>query len=315
MVNLVMNENMKIYRRWRTWVMVVLLIACVFIGCFVDWYYGGRQAQEGAWRADLEQQRQQLETMLQDATQETGGSLNVLEEQLALAEYRLEHNIRPEYNTMWGSMNGAAMLVMLITLFTVIVAGDSLAGEFSTGTIKLLLIRPSSRTKILISKYISLILFGLLLLVILFVSSFVFTGVLYKFAHWNLPGLTVNDAGQVVEYSMAAHLWKTYFLNSVSTVMFVTMAFMISSAFRSSALAIGFSIFALFAGMTFTQLVSRYAWSKYILFANIDLTQYMNGYAFRDDMTLGFSIAVLIGYFVLFHLVAWLSFTRRDVAA
>ena len=315
MVNLVINENMKIYRRWRTWIMVVLLIASVFLGCFVDWYYGARTAQEGAWRGDLEQQKQHLEMMLQESSQDTNRSLNVLEEQLLLAEYRLEHNIRPEYNTMWGGMNGAATLVMLITLFTVIVAGDSLAGEFSTGTIKLLLIRPSSRTKILISKYISLILFGLLLLLILFVSSFAFTGLLYQFQHWNLPLLSINDAGQVVEHSMVTNLWKTYFLNSVSTIMFVTMAFMISAAFRSSAMAIGFSIFALFAGMTFTQLVRTYAWSKYIMFANIDLTQYMNGYPFREEMTLGFSITVLLGYFIVFHLVAWLAFTRRDVAA
>ncbi|MFD2875395.1 ABC transporter permease [Paenibacillus rhizoplanae] len=40
-------------------------------------------------------------------------------------------------------------------------AADSVAGEFTWGTIKLLLIRPWSRSKILLSKYISLVIFSL----------------------------------------------------------------------------------------------------------------------------------------------------------
>lgn len=91
------------------------------------------------------------------------------------------------------------------------------------------------------------------------------------------------------------------------------MAFMISSAFRSSALAIG--LFALFAGAILPELLQPYAWSKYLLFANIDLSQYLTGRPYQEGMTLSFSIAVLAAYFAAFNLVSWLVFTRRDVAA
>lgn len=40
-------------------------------------------------------------------------------------------------------------------IFTIILAADSIAGELSGGTFKLLLIRPASLSKILLSKYIS----------------------------------------------------------------------------------------------------------------------------------------------------------------
>lgn len=216
---------------------------------------------------------------------------------------------------MWSGINGSAELIMLITLFTVIIAGDSVAGEFTGGTIKLLLIRPASRLKILVSKYISMIQFGLLLLVTLFVVSVLVNGLLYQFSHMNLPLLDVNDQGQVVEKSMVANLWKTYLLNGVSTIMFVTMAFMISTAYRSSAMAIGFSIFSLFAGAIITELLQRYEWSKYLLFPNINLTQHLVGRPYQEGMTMLFSVGVLGVYFLLFNLVAWLVFTRRDVAA
>ena len=216
---------------------------------------------------------------------------------------------------MWSGINGAATLVMLITLFTVIIAGDSLAGEFSTGTIKLLLIRPASRLKILLSKYLSMIMFGLLLLVILFVVSLIVNGILYQFDSTGLPYLTVDSHGVVKEHNMFGHLWQTYLLNGVSTIMFVTLAFMISSAFRSSAMAIGFSIFLLFAGMLMLEIFHPYAWSKYLLFANLDLSQYLDGQPYQEGMTIGFSIAVLAVYYIVFNLVSWLAFTKRDVAA
>lgn len=315
MGDLIQNENMKLYRRPRTWVMVGLMIAAVLLGSFVSWYYNSeRGAAPDAWKEQAAQEKAQMEEMATNPEMDERSSA-FFRDRLALLDYRLDHDIRPEQGTMWGGINGAAELVILITLFTVIVAGDSLAGEFAAGTIKLLLIRPASRLKILISKYISMVLFGLLLLVILFVVSVLINGLLYQFGHIGLPLLNVNAAGEVIERSMVANLWQTYLLNGVSTIMFVTMAFMISSAFRSSALAIGLSIFALFVGMIFMELLQPYAWSKYLLFPNIDLSQYLVGRPYQEGMTMAFSVMMLSAYFIVFNLVSWLVFTKRDVAA
>lgn len=127
--------------------------------------------------------------------------------------------------------------------------------------------------------------------------------------------MIIDEAGQIVERNMVANLWKTYLLSGVSTIIFVTMAFMISSAFRSSIMAIGFSIFLLFAGAIFMELLHPYEWSKYLLFSNIDLLQYLSGSPYQKGMTMEFSIMMLSIYFVLFNLTAWLVFTKRDVAA
>ena len=313
MVNLIANENMKVYRRYRTWAMIGGMIAIVIIASFFDWYYDRKDA-DIPWQTEVTADVAHYEKMLADSKMDED-SKDWAQDQLAISKYRLEHNIAPEDGTMWSGINGAATLVMLITLFTVIIAGDSLAGEFSTGTIKLLLIRPASRLKILLSKYLSMIMFGLLLLVILFVVSLIVNGILYQFDSTGLPYLTVDSHGVVKEHNMFGHLWQTYLLNGVSTIMFVTLAFMISSAFRSSAMAIGFSIFLLFAGMLMLEIFHPYAWSKYLLFANLDLSQYLDGQPYQEGMTIGFSIAVLAVYYIVFNLVSWLAFTKRDVAA
>jgi ABC-2 type transport system permease protein len=294
--------------------MVGLTIGAVILGSYIEWYYTDKQAPADAWKEEVSQELlYHREAAADPNLSESNKTFH--SDRIAILEYRLEHNVRTDDGTMWDGILGSAELIVLITLFMVIVAGDSVAGEFSAGTIKLLLIRPASRLKILVSKYLSVILFGLLLLVVLFVVSVLFNGLLFGFGYMDLPLLTVGDGGQVEEKNMVVTLWQTYLLNGVSTVLFVTMAFMISTAFRSSAMAIGISIFALLAGAAMMELLQAYEWSKYLLFPNIDLTQYLVGRPYQEGMTMTFSILVLIGYFLAFNLVSWLAFTKRDVAA
>lgn len=314
MRNLIINENMKLYRRPRTWVMVGIMIGLVLLSSILEWHFDTKENAGDEWRVQLEEERKMFDARMNQVDQGEEDKA-YFKEQIDIIDYHLEENIRPMAGTMWDGINGSAQLIILITLFTVIVAGDSLAGEFSSGTIKLLLIRPSSRLKILLSKYLSMILFGLGLLVTLFIVSVLVNGILYQFGHVDLPLITTNEDGQIVEKNMVANLWKTYSLNVISTIMFVSMAFMISAAFRSSAMAIGISIFALFAGQILLEILQRYEWSKYLLFANIDLSQYLSGAPYQEGMTLAFSITVLVVYFVIFNLISWFVFTQRDVAA
>ncbi len=238
-----------------------------------------------------------------------------MREQNALQQYMLDNNYPPIDNTLWEGMLTASGLIIVVTLFTVIIAGDMVAGEFTWGTIKLLLIRPASRSKILISKYLTTLIFAATLLVVLFLTALIVNGFSYGFGRLSLPHLIVNAAGQVQEKNMLLYVLATYGLKLIELVMIVTLAFMISTVFRSASLAIGLSIFIMFAGQVITLLFLRYTWGKYFLFANTDLTQYLEGQPLAEGMTLGFSITMLVCYFLLFNVLSWEIFRRRDVAA
>jgi ABC-2 type transport system permease protein len=304
---------MKIYCRLRTWILLVLLIAFCFLVSALDHNLGAGQ-NTGGWKVTLQHQIQDNQRQLQEPELPKIVK-NQLENDNKMNQYALDHNIPPVQNTLWGGVMSTSGLVQIITLFTVIIAGDMVAGEFTWGTIKLLLIRPASRAKILLSKYMATLLFALVLLLVLFLSAIVINGIFYGFKDIGIPYLHVDTGGMVHEGSLMLHVFNTFVLKLVELIMVVTLAFMISTVFRSSSLAIGISIFIMFAGKVITLMLTRYSWGKYFLFANTDLTQYLDGQPLMEGMTMGFSITVLIVYFVVFNLLSWSIFKNRDIAA
>jgi len=315
LLNLLLNENMKIYRRLRTWMLVAGLIlitavTLIFVQNHIASMHGGGG---GDWKANV---RQQIEgTQSQLAKKDTPDDRKAeLQADLLVNQYRLEHDIPPTENTLWGNVLTASNLIVFVTMFTVIVAADSVAGEFSSGTIKLLLIRPVSRSKVLLSKYISTLIFSLFQFLMIFASAFILSGMLVGFGDVWTPYLYTQD-GAVHEVNMVRHVLSTYGYECVQLIIIVTMAFMISTVFRSSSLAIGFSIGIMFVGSAVANFLTSFSWAKYFLFENTDLTVYLNGTPKIAGMTLSFSIAVLIVHYVIFMAASWLVFTRRDVAS
>jgi ABC-2 type transport system permease protein len=209
-------------------------------------------------------------------------------------------------NDMWGFIQTSTAFMSMIQIFAVIIAGDIVASEFTWGTIKLLLIRPQNRTSILLSKFIAVILFALFFTVILFLSSLAIGAFLF--------GTKISSVEVILQLTKIS---AGYVFRFVEMGMALTFAFMLSTVFRSSSLAIGLSIFLMFTGNTIVQLLRHFnfSWAKFILFANMDLSQYMAGHQpLFQGMSLGFSITVLLVYFFAFLLLAWLVFTKRDIS-
>jgi ABC-2 type transport system permease protein len=80
-----------------------------------------------------------------------------------------------------GALYPAAALALVLPVFlpvaVAVVAGDSIAGEASTGTLRYLLARPVGRTRLLVAKLISVIVYVLLVVVAVTVTAYA-TGVL-----------------------------------------------------------------------------------------------------------------------------------------
>jgi len=310
---LIQNENMKIFRRPATLVMIGLLIVVVLaVGMIVKFVIN--DVANDNWEQRLAEENIRMQVSLEQG-QMPKIAKDTIKNNILLNEYRIENNIPPNTTkTLWGFMDISNNLTVLITLFTVIVASTSVAGEFSWGTIKLLLIRPASRSKILLTKYISSLVFALAMLVILFVASFIIGSIFFGFGGIGLPYLSVLD-GQVSEGNMVVHVFNQYGLNTVELLMMVTFAFMISTVFRNGSVAIGLSIFLMFVGQNIVALLSQYDWVKYIMFANTDLRQYINGTPLVEGMTMQFSLIVLAVYFLIFNLLSWYIFNKRDITA
>lgn len=313
MFNLIRNESMKLYTKISTLIMVGILIAVVVAAGIITKNVS-KPAQNDDWKAQLTSQNEGYK-----AAAEQSKAIKATTDQytqlIKINEYRIEHDIAPvSSNSLWGFVGSTAGIVSLVSLFSIIFGGGMIANEFTDGTIKLLLIRPSKRWKILLSKYITVLLATLFMLLILFIISLITGAALFGFKGTSVPYLQFSS-GKVIEVSMLYHVFTEYAYNCVDLIMMVTLAFMISSVFRNGALAIGLSIFLMFVGSSVVQLLSRYHWVKYILFANTNLKVYSDGIPPVEGMTLGFSILVLLAYYVIFNGISWLGFMKRDVAA
>lgn len=316
MIGLIQNEWMKIFKRPGTYVMIaILLMAASIFSAALKFEQGGNNSGPSKnWVQTLQQENSALTNQMENShsTQEK----QYYKKQIAINAYRIQHKIPPETSYhLWNFVNDAAELINLAGLFTIIISAGIVASEFNWGTIKLLLIRPIPRAKILLSKYITILLFAFFMLAILFVYSTALGAIMFGTPEKSSMYLNYNN-GAVTEQNMVVHLLIYYGLNSINMLMLATMAFMISSVFRNSSLAVGLSIFLMFTGGQITQLVSmKFSWAKYLLFANTDLTQYFDGTPMVEGMTLSFSIIMLLIYFLIFQFLAFYVFKKRDVAA
>jgi ABC-2 type transport system permease protein len=96
-----------------------------------------------------------------------------------------------------GSLYPAAALALVLPVFlpvaVAVVAGDSIAGEASTGTLRYLLTRPIGRTRLLVAKLVTIIAFVLTAVVAVTLTSYI-TGIA---AFGSSPPAAVGQPGAV----------------------------------------------------------------------------------------------------------------------
>ena len=177
----------------------------------------------------------------------------------------------------------------------------------------MLLSRPVRRWKILTSKFVAVNLFSAFLIVIgylvtvRFGPSYYLKRVTGSFLSWN--------GKEIVEGSVLGKSLYMLVLSFGSVFVTSTFAFMIGTVFRSSSMAIGLSLFLYFTGTSIVFLLKGFEFTKYLLFTHMDLTQFETGNKIIEEITLPFSLAVLVAYIVVFLVISYTTFIKRDITA
>lgn len=315
---LIRNEQMKLYSQKATWIMFMILALIVIgFGIFTkvddSILTGGEVPSGDDWKQELQAQNESLETGPKPSEDPQESIKYPAFIDIEMNNYRIENNIKPTKYDVWDFLQTNQNLISIISLFTVIVAAGIVANEFKWGTIKLLLIRPISRTKILFSKYTSVLVLAGTMLVFLYIFSFIVGLALFGMDSLSQPYI-FRQNGEIQQAPIFLHTVSQYILSSVNLLMMATFAFMISVVFRNSSLAVGVAIFLMMAGTPLVLFLSTKEYAKYILFANTDLRMYFEGQPILDGQTLGFSLIVLAVYYVIFMFLSWFVFKKRDVA-
>ncbi|MGV3489278.1 MAG: ABC transporter permease [Tuberibacillus sp.] len=312
-ISLVHNESLKIYKRKMLWIMVAILAAVSILMAIVMLKVTPDHTD---WKKDLQTQNAQMQSDMNDESVPKEFRVN-LSPQINVNHYRIEHDIPPVYgDTVLGFIDSTRELIsVLIGVFVVIIGGSIVSQEYSWGTIKLLMIRPIQRWKILLSKLIAIILTGVFFILAGFILQFIIGSLFFGFDMGSGKYLYDVD-GTIHVVTMGKHLLEVYASNLVDVIIMATFAFMLSTIFKSNALAIGLSIFLSLAGPIVVSILSQLNVNiaKYLFFLNTDLYQYVEGQSMLEGTTMGFSITVLLIYFIIFLAVSFAIFGKRDIA-
>lgn len=209
-------------------------------------------------------------------------------------------------------------ITSLINLFIVILASTIVASEFSQGTIKFLLIRPFSRTQILLSKIITAFIMAILLTLLLFITSYLGTLLFFKDAN-----LTANLTS-VVDVSALNLAFRTAGANLLLMLFYIMISVFISASFRSQALAVGFGTAVLFSSSILNgismMLIQKYSWLRWNPFNTLNIKDSVMPAKLAEANFFDFHLSApqmmiaLTVYIIIFYLLSQVIFNRRDVS-
>ncbi|MGC4379078.1 ABC transporter permease [Fictibacillus sp. Mic-4] len=315
-LSLVHNEWIKIVNRPRTWIFIILPILLLLgVGIYTKTHID--PAEQKHWREGLAAQVKEDKKQLEESEENDDPEeiIAMQERDIKEKEYALKHNVPPEKMTTWKFMKNMSWISMLLGLFVIIVASDIVSSEFARGTIKMLLIRPYSRWKILLSKLVTTLIFSFALWIGFVAASWLIGGVLFGFGGFDQPYL-VDNGHAIYEKLISTYVFENIGLHLIEFTVLVVLAFLISTIFYSNAIAIGVSMLVMLAGNTILLFIADKPWAKYTLFANLDLTQFIDKQeTLVEGLTLPFSLTVLAIYAIVMLAITFAIFQKRDVTS
>lgn len=274
------------------------------------------------WQALQKQQIQDLKNRLNrpDTPEESKASLNIKIQQ---NQYYLDNNINPitPSATKFSIKLMEQSIFILLPLLIIILAGDSVCGEFSAKTIKILLTRAIPRWKVLLCKYLALlILFSIVILEMaalsLLVSGFLFNnwGFYEPIATGFNSSSGILDVSNVIKVTQLQYLILVYSLGWFVSVIVGTISFMVSVLVRNTATSIGIMMATLVGGGFLQLFLADWPMVKYFFVINLNLPQYLTGsYTPISGMSLLFSTLVLLTWGISALIISFVVFTKQDV--
>ena len=206
-------------------------------------------------------------------------------------------------------------LFIIITI--VLIGGAIVSDEFNKGTIKLLLVRPYSRIKILAAKFITVMITVIFTMIITVILQFIVGGIFFGFDSISIPAVVYNyTTGKIMEMSIAKYILITGLGKLPIYILMATLAFALSTLFNNTAVAITITLMGYMASSIINQIASYYEvkWLKFFVTPNWDFTQFLYGkLPLMKGLNVPFSIAICLLYFIIMLIPTVLVFKKRNI--
>ncbi len=228
-------------------------------------------------------------------------------------------SIQKEFFMVGNLFNGwvIAQLIMNslwvhIPFLITLVAGDQLAGEAASGTLRLSLIRPISRSKFLFAKYFTTLIYTALLVIVIALLSLGLG--LYFFGSGDLIAFAENSITILHQDLLLNRFILAYALAILSMSVVASLAFLFSSFVEN---AIG-PIIATMAVLVCLLVISNLPVDLFENYKPYLFTTYQNAWslAFKDILDwneISRAVTIMISYLVGFYSLTLLIFIKKDI--
>ena len=236
------------------------------------------------------------------------------EELISIAIQNLENDFRLEgkiINTNLMTYILLNSLIIHIPILICLVTGDAIAGEASSGTLRLILQRPYTRNQIYLAKALSGYLYTISLVFFLALMTYVLGYFLFGSGDLIVlrRGVTVissNDVG-----------WSLFFAfcsGTLSMIVVASLSMMISSFVNNAigpivgtiAIIIGLNIIFTLGAPLFKDII------PYIFTSHFIKWQYFFDFEIESEK-LKLSFLVQLGYIIVFNAIGMYNFNRKDI--
>ena len=324
---LVSIENMKLWKRISTKVMFLIMIIIIFVATGFYKYYTVSQkvpstiAVSENWKQELQTNLVLQKTQLKQFDDETSRmakvSVGPLKKTIAEGEYEIKNNIKPEAKkSIWErstEFSTNAGYSGIIALLLIIACSALVAGEFSEGTMKMMISRPYKRSEILSAKLVATIIYGLELLAATFLLNFIMLGILFGFNGIGAKEMLWTSSSIIYIPSVLKAL-IIFGLDFLQVLVYVIIAFAISAVSRSRSMATGFSLFLLLVVSKMAILAAMiFSWGKYLPFGLSNFSSFVISGSSIMGTTLAFALGLSAIYSIIFLFAGYYIFEKRDI--
>lgn len=221
-------------------------------------------------------------------------------------------------NTLKGILeNFYAQFGIFLIVIVVMIAGTIVSEEFNKGTIKLLLVKPYKRNKILMAKAMTTLIMIIFIIVVTLVMQILIGGIIFGFDSLSEPVVAYNfNTNTMEEMNIFANLGVQTLTQLPMIILLATLAFAISTLFTNSTLAITISLLGFMSASIINQLAIGYdlQFMKYFVTMNWDLSIYANGaLPYMEGMSMTLSIIICVVYFLIMMIPTFVVFKKRNI--
>ena len=206
---------------------------------------------------------------------------------------------------------------LFIIILIVMIAGTIVSEEFNKGTIKLLLIKPYSRVKILLSKYLTMLIMLVFSIVVVVLIELLVGGIIFGFDSLSIPVVEYNfNINQIQTINIFVYLGIQVLAQLPMLILLATLAFALSTIFTNSALAITIALLGYMSPSIINMLVIQYKvyFMKFFVTMNWDLSGYMFGnLPLMEGMTMIFSIIMCFIYLFAMLIPTFIIFKKKNI--